>query len=370
MAAKSAGSNDEVFDLYTQPMIRADGIQPSDSEMEFRELVHVPQYETACGPGYGLAACAALGLLVTSDCRDNTLSVWSLPVDGDAVARIGSGFARVCTLGGDGSPAPMQFNFSEEITGFLAFTPQRPNSSSDTTSLLLVTDHVRDAVHIVDVVTKTHKGYVAAPGTISGPHGVAASKELAAVSAWKEVDRDDHVVHIYRVGSGGASHWTHTRVIGNGFGGLDGRLDMPFGLRFSGDGSAICVADYWNNRASLFRVRDGGFVRHITTGLRCPFDVMEMEGGWVVACIGAVEFVSNGGGREAGSEDVLDTCALALVPGLGLVVRESGKRRLQVFSTPDLLAMRAMSVDRVGWMIATYRAAVNRQSLLDAKRLL
>ena len=101
-----------------------------------------------------MAACPSLGLLVTSD-YDN-LSVWSLP-SGGAGAGGGSGLARVCTLGGKGSPAPMQFKFWDgEFSGHLAFTPRPPDA--DTPHLLLVSDHGHDAVHIVDVVTKTHKG--------------------------------------------------------------------------------------------------------------------------------------------------------------------------------------------------------------------
>jgi hypothetical protein len=79
---------------------------------------------------------------------------------------------------------------------------------------------------------------------------------------------------------------------------------MPFGLRFSGDESAVCVADAENNRVSMFRVGDGGFLRHIATELWGPVDVEEVEGGWLVACDGShtVDFVDagSGGGRPLG----------------------------------------------------------------------
>jgi hypothetical protein len=335
-------------------------------------LVPLPALKTLCGAGFGLAACPALGVLVTSDSEKNTLSVWGLPddasgggVSGGAGASAGAvvggtsvvgggGLRLVCTLGGHGSVAPLQFKFwdGSDSSGYLAFTP--PATTTPTASLdrplLLVTDAGQDAVHLVDVVARTHAGYLAAPGSIAEPRGVAASgtSSLVAVSAWKKYDSGDHVVVVYR-GSGAV--WEAVRVIGGGLGGpgsRDGQLSMPFGMRFSGDGPGICVADYGNDRASVFRVGDGVFVRHMATGLTYPWDVEEVEGGWLVACWDShsVEFVGDGDGGAAGGRPSLgkvgggygrgdgEFCvptALAVVPGLGLVVREWGNDRLQVF---------------------------------------
>ena len=95
---------------------------------------------------------------------------------------------------------------------------------------------------------------------------------------------------------------------------------------------------------NVFRVEDGSFVRHVATGLDRPMDVEECEGGWLVACWRShtIEFVGgdvDGGGvgrarlGKFGSGDVEFSypLALALVPGLGLVVREIINGRLQVF---------------------------------------
>ena len=61
--------------------------------------------------------------------------------------------------------------------------------------------------------------------------------------------------------------------------------------------------------------------------------------------------------------------SLALVPGLGLVVREDGKGGwLQVFSTPDVIAMATMS-HRVGWMVAVVRGLARRSSVLSGGAL-
>jgi DNA-binding beta-propeller fold protein YncE len=243
--------------------------------------------------------------------------------------------------------------------------------------LLLVTDAGHDAVRLVDVVARTHAGYVAPPGSIAGPRGVAASgtSPQAAVSAWREYFSGDHVVVVYR-GSGAV--WGAVRVIGGGFGDPgtgDGQLHVPYGLRFSRDGSAICVADYWNGRASVFRVGDGEFVRNIAVGLGHPIDVEEVEGGWLVACkrSNTVAFLGDGdggggwpslgkAGGGAGSRDgEFDwPTALAVLPDLGLVVRERRNERLQVFATPDTIAMAAMSCVRVAWMVAVARAVLRR----------
>jgi hypothetical protein len=380
--------------------------------------VRLPSLTTVCGSGHGVAVCPALGLLVTSDEEYNLLSVWRLPGDASgsgacsgagvcagAGARGGRGRRRRCgfcglttpgltlvrTLGGVRSVAPMQFKFMDAYgwsSGYLAFASPSTaaSSSSSARALLLVTDAGHDAVHLVDVVSRRHAGYLAPPGSIAGPRGVAASRAspLVAISAWKMGDRGDHVVVVYR--SSGAA-WEAVRVIGGGFGdpgANDGQLDTPFGLQFSGDGSGICVADWGNDRAGVFRVDDGGFVQHLGTGLSGPLDAEEVEGGWLVACAcsDTVKFVSlcaegvglDGGAGgvdgsrpflgEAGSGDaeISWPVALGVVPGLGLVVREAGNGgRLQVFATPDAVAMVAMSPARVAWMGAVARGLRGRR---------
>jgi hypothetical protein len=282
----------------------------------------------------------------------------------------------------------MQFRFFGMPTGYLAFTPPATMatalSDSRARALLLVTDAGADAVHLVDVVGRSHAGYLAPPGSIEGPRGVAASgaSPLVAVSTWM-APYSDHVVVVYR-GSGVV--WEVVRAIGGGFGGPghhDGQLQWPMGLRFCGDGSRICVVEYGNSRVSVFRVDDGGFVGHMATGKRLngPFDVEEVEGGWLVACrnshrvefVGEVEFVGDADGGDGDRWPSLGKCgrrdgefwypaALAVMPGLGLVVREDDGRRLQVFATPDILAMATMSCMRAAWLVAVGRAVLRRIS--------
>jgi hypothetical protein len=306
------------------------------------KLVPLPALKTACGGGYGMAACPALGLLVTSSTSDNTLSVFALPRSSGAGAGAGAsaGLAPVCTLGGASSPAPMRFDFKsgDGYSGYMAFT------GLATSRRLLVTDHGHDAVHVIDVAGRVHAGYVAAPGTISGPRGVAARGSLVAVSAWKKAGSGDHVVCVFE---GSGAMWTAVREVAGGFGGpgsADGQLKQPYGLRFTGDGTGLAVVDHENSRVSVFRVEDGSFARHVATGLSYPCDVEECEGGWLVACYGShtIEFVGGGVGGGGvgrarlgkygrGDGEFYNPSALALVPGLGLVVREYTNGRFQVF---------------------------------------
>jgi hypothetical protein len=91
-----------------------------------------------------------------------------------------------------------------------------------------------------------------------------------------------------------------------------------------------------------------------------------------------VEFVSDGvdgdigrcylgkaGGGWGSADGEFDfPVALATVPGIGLVVREHfNGGRLQVFATPDAMAMYTnMSGIRIAWMCTVARAVFNRRA--------
>jgi hypothetical protein len=76
-------------------------------------------------------------------------------------------------------------------SGWMAFT------GPATVRLLVVTDAGHDAVHVIDVAGRAHVGYVAAPGAIAGPRGVAARGSLVAVSAWKRDNTGESVTMWY-----------------------------------------------------------------------------------------------------------------------------------------------------------------------------
>jgi hypothetical protein len=269
----------------------------------------------------------------------------------------------------------MEFAFKDDLcddagpSGFVAFM------GPATSRLLLLTDAGHEAVHVIDVAGRVHVGYVAAPGTITGPRGVAARGSLVAVSVWEGCGCyfGDHVVQLF---AGSGARWTAVRVVAGGFGypgRADGELHEPYGLRFTGDGTGLVVADSVNKRVSTFRVEDGSFVRHVATGLSGdPFDVEECEGGWLVPCwgSGAIEYVGGGvssasarlGRHGGGDGEFSGPSALALVPALGLlVVRElNNSGRVQFFATPDAVAQASMSAARVGWMVGVARGVAYR----------
>jgi hypothetical protein len=163
---------------------------------------------------------------------------------------------------------------------------------------------------------------------------------------------------------------------------LCNQLVEPYGLRFTADGTGLAVAN--GLCVSLFCTENGSFVRHLSTALDGAIEVEECEGGWLVACVDCttgIEFVSSegtsadGGGadrprldslrRDNGDTDLMSPSALALVPGLGLVVRE--ERRLQFFASPDYIAMASMSPNRVAWMAGVARCAGARARAVTAK---
>ena len=180
--------------------------------------------------------------------------------------------------------------------------------------------------------------------------------------------------------------WSPLRVLAGGFGGpgwADGQLNRPFGLRLTGDGTGLAVVDRGNNRVSLFRVADGCFDRHLTAGLRGLKDILEVEeceGGWLVAC----SHPSNSSSFVSGGVVVHDTLvtasdaahgfvqfhvpgALALVPGLGLAVRDSFRGgRVLILAAPDALAVASMSAARVAWMVAVVRGRQLRWGVAPA----
>jgi hypothetical protein len=286
-----------------------------------------------CGPGFGLAASAALGVVATSSTRTHTVTLWDLHPDGTLSARGPVGrFARTAFAFGD-------------TGGGLCFTDPEDGSAPT----LLVADTLNNRV--VEVGLQGGPGAltpfprsaaVRAPVTPLGslpnlpsPSAVAASRALIGVcvsrgGSWKVVLLN-----------------ATTRVPVSTV--RLPRMCVPRGLRMSVGGTTVVVADPARSQVSLLRVIPDSDLLTTHSGGAVAYDVEEVVGGWLAPChlAGQVVFLPDGRGvRPSGSQPsggVLGDLgsgpgqfeapvALALAPGLGLVVRESGNGgRFQVF---------------------------------------
>jgi hypothetical protein len=284
-----------------------------------------------CRPGVGLAASVALGLVVTSSTLDNTLSVYeALP---------GAGFPLVASFGRKGS-GPLQFDLQADgqASGWMCFTqPDVPGAKPT----LLVAEAGNDRVQEVDVVGRAHVGFLADRGSVQGPRAVDASPSFIAVSAWRARDSGPHVVHLFD-----ATSRAQLRVLGGEAGDGPGRLHRPVGLCINADQGMVAVVDHMNDRVCLFTTATGVYRRDIATlpdhGVVGPWDVAQCLGGWLVTggSDTVVRVPTDGGGDcvqelgECGDEEgqFRGPCALALLPSLGLVVRQLGNSKFQVFA--------------------------------------
>ena len=148
-------------------------------------------------------------------------------------------------------------------------------------------------------------------------------------------------------------------------------LSIAEGLRFTGDGACLAFPyrgiDRKKGFVGVFRVEDGSLAYAIPSDAAgSAFDVEDCgEHGWAAAdwCSHSIEFIGGAnsssrlGKRGCGDGEFMHPAALALVPGLGLVVREySNGGRLQLFATVDAVAMAAMSISKTTWMTAVARA--------------
>ena len=304
------------------------------------------------GEGNGLAHCATLGVVVVST-FDGTLHVVKTPVVGTE-----STMERLYTLGGPSSEPPMKFNFYEgNESGRVAFTgpPHRRR--------LLVTENATSLVHVIDVVGKVHRGYLARPGIIRNPIGVAATNSLVAISAWGSHCTGPQVVHLLE---GDGNKWTQLRIIGN----HDGPeyLRAPVGLRFTRDNTELVIAEWGKDRVSAFHVGDGSFARYLIPEVKDPEDLEEYDGGWIVAswCSNNIHFFGGSRGDILAAGGKLKWCyrrpvALASVPGVGIMIRNGRDNgNVDVFATYDAIAMAGMSANRVEWMVAVARCALAR----------
>jgi hypothetical protein len=319
-----------------------------------------PVAAVACGEGIGLAVCPALGLIVTSNYDDSTISAYALA---------GPDHRLLGTWGGT-APGPLQFDFVSGggSSGGLCFTVPAPVAgggggsgagagagagcgaavaASPSPQLLVASSGTRRVVVLDMGGVGSGRGAPVPAGAFGGsgpddpaPRCVAACAGLVAVSGWTD-GSGDHTVTLYAAGT-----WARVRVVGvgRGRGAGDGQLLRPRGLRFSADGARLLVADTGNDRVCSFRVSDGGFAGVVASegahGLSWPYDVVEVAGGVLVAAGGnqrVVRVPADGSpatvleGVRGSEPGQFPTALFVSADGAQVIVREGDGRRFQVF---------------------------------------
>ncbi len=163
--------------------------------------------------------------------------------------------SRLRVIGGAGD-GPLQFK-----------QPRQVWVASD--DFVFVADFGNDRVQVLTPRLDFH-GFVGV-GQLSHPAGVCADDDVILVT-----EEDANRISVFSRGDGAL-----LRRFGS-YGSGDGQLGWPLGLCFMSGHRHIAVADYGNDRVSVFSV-EGEFVRHVGVG--------ELSYPWGVACSAFDEIV-------------------------------------------------------------------------------
>lgn len=280
----------------------------------------MPKDTYRCSQGWGLAASKGDSLIVVSNSKEGTLSTYSL-IEGATM------FSLMETFGGRGA-GKLQFEFEYDMSygGWICFAEP---------DCILVAEFGNDRVQLVDVLAKEHKRFYGV-GVLSGPRGVAYCPSFIAVSESKPAPASSSRItllnHDGAVLRSFAEHGTGP-----------GQLQTPFGLRITADERSVVVADSGNHRICRFHASSGAFdcvIGSRAQGLERPTDVEITAAGYYIANGGKNNLVLlsldpderprviGKAGKAHG--DFQRPSALAMVPEVGLIVRDSGNTRIQV----------------------------------------
>lgn len=271
-----------------------------------------------CAVGMGVAVSTTLRRLVITDSSKNALCVFVVRPDG-TFPFLGSsqGVLTLDLSGGDGG---------------MCFTVANPPT-------LLLPEPALNRVQEINVQLLSCVGALGDPGQMEGPRCTAACASFLAVSAWRtRTGHTPHLVHLFSAGP----HRTHVRTLAG-----DGQLSMPLGLRLTQDGAHVAVVDPGNGRVCLLSTADGALVGTPVTDRAGLTDVQQCRGGWMVTRLlaGSVELHLDGvAGPAAKLKPLAGPYALALVPGLGMVVRELNQVQVLSNSPPSDAAVAAARV--------------------------
>ena len=260
----------------------------------------------SCGTGDGVCVSVVEGLIVTGDSKDMTLHMFALS-DGSAVRVVGGL--------GDGEG---RFNWNR---GGLCVSPDGHD--------VLVAESDNRRLQQVRIADGAHVRFLGRGGPLRCPEYVDCNADVVAVSNGQPA----HTVTLLAWDTG------VVRAQLGGMGTGDGQLLFPHGVRVLRDGAHVVVADTDNHRLSVFDV-DGAFVRTMHAGVSAPHDVVEVDGGFLVVNWGfhdVVKLSTRGwlqgrcGRKGLAHGEFTRPSGVALLPGGGVVVREWGACRFQVF---------------------------------------
>ncbi len=310
------------------------------------DLTPMPSMTLAPGLGAGMAVSPRLGLLALTCNINATIYIYTYR---DLMFDLHS------TLGGPVSLPQLHFDFN--FNGCLAFTDP---AAHDMLPLLLVSDRgnqarTKNAVHVINVLTRDHLGYVAPPGSIGIPSAVASKGSLVAVRHWNASEATIQLYH------GEGSMWTPLRSLVHSQG-----FWTSAGFRFTNDGSHVILANCGCACLSLFRVSDGAFVKHFALGIGHR-DVESWGDGWLTTCWRQrpIHLIEVHGDDD---DDVCHQAAwrrnggagplmLAHLPFIGFAVRDYNSGHVQVLASQDTIAMARMSPLRVLWITTVVKSA-------------
>lgn len=301
----------------------------------------IPEGCLPCEAGVGLAVSSSLGMVAMSHQKLNAVSVYRITGAGAGGAGAGDGplgtptaqalrLQHHCTIDNSTSGVFDSLDFSR-TSGWLAFL----EAGGATAPLLLVSDSIKGSVHMFDVHSGQHAGYLVAPGGLPGARGVAVSPDCGTIAVSACAPGTQVSISLY------AARGDHglLRTIQCGAG-------RARGLAFSADGLVLAVVDDFHRCLTGYNVETGESVGCIAADLSDPRDVGPHGGGWLVPT-----FNGNGitwVGQDGRSRLVLNTAGVPYFPEplsvATLAGPEPGSEMLAVRSKSGLALFRLRRV--------------------------
>ncbi len=307
-----------------------------------------------CGDGRGLAVSEPLDLLVLTDVHKNAVLGFSLAHLYDQLAESTCGLRFLTAvvsvpeplfvLGGKGSVSPMNFLFYG-CSGFVAFV------DADSEPLLLVTDSGNGVVHILNVLTKEHCGYIDEAHECGQLAGVAASgkglRNIVAVASYQ-----GNGVHIFDRTD--VYTWTRRCVARSGC--------RTIGVRFCADGAQCVAAEHFISCVCWYSTVDGSLLKVRKVSSPLDVEVLDHDQYFVTSSCAesCVQFEATTGVQVLGTDTHDIPTALCLLPYVGILVRDYNNGHVCVYVTEETVRKITMSAVRNNWMAAVVRSIIMR----------